>query len=397
MGYPSAPRAPVHPNRYTISLIDMNGVPDPVPRRTGVLRQVEDLGHWFDGRIVPKADPSDELITAGSLLDPDMLRAVIIRCASTTLHRRPPGIDEMPTEVGTAGSSDLNLRFAVSRLSRNYCASLTTLAIVGLTHGFGIDLSADKCTVIIKHNLPWAVTLDSLDDDVLGCSDKPAPWPISGRHVDSVAELREYVWRKLYAENQWPVLDLAIGIGKIGPGVVWTNAAERVALIAPSAKEYLDCEAADPSITETDALLNAATLPGVPADTNPLADRFYCVPGDGNGFPETVQTRRACCLSYLLADRFGRLCGTCPYLPLTDRVALTRERHGVPVGTPGGDAERRSIEHGLARRPARQLLNRKENWSDRGTRNRPNSAQGKERTAIAPVTTPAGAAARCGC
>jgi hypothetical protein len=50
------------------------------------------------------------------------------------------------------------------------------------------------------------------------------------------------------------------------------------------------------------------------------------------------------------------LCQSCPFLPVPDRIALIRERHGVPMGTPGGAAEKRSIERGLDRPSTRRIL-----------------------------------------
>jgi hypothetical protein len=325
-----------------------------VPWRDGVLQQVEELGRWFGGRVVLRPEPSDEVVTARSLLDAEVLRAAIKRSASTTMHGSPPGVDVVPAEAGR--HDDLELRVAVSRFARHYAASLTTAALVGLSRGIGIDLSTDRCTLIVRNNLPWSVSLDALDDDVLGCTERPSPWHHTGPSVDTVEQLRLYVWRKLYAEHLWPVLGKAVEIGEISPGVVWTNAAEWPALVGDSAIEYLGPQEAKPFVAESGAVLSASKLPGLPAVGNPLADRFDPVPGDGKGFPERVQTRKVCCLTYLLADRAGRLCQSCPYLPVPDRIALIRERHGVPMGTPGGAAENRSIELGLARPSTRHLL-----------------------------------------
>ncbi len=323
--------------------------------RNGVLQQVEDLGRWFSGRFVIEPEPSDELIAATALRDPETLAAAIARSASMTVQTAPPGV---PAESGVGGA-ELDLRVAVSRFVRHYTASLTTVALVGLSRGIGLDLSAERCTLVVRYNLPWSVVLDLPEDEILRCAERPAAWTVSGRTVDTLDELRQYVWQRLYGENLWPVLDLAIGIGKIAPGVVWTNAAEWPGLVGESAIEYLGVDEAAPFVAEAEALLEEASLPGVPDGTNPLAGTFEWLPGDGNGFPEMVQTRNVCCLTYLLADRFGRLCQTCPYLPLPERIALIRERHGVPMGTPGGAAEQQAIQRGLDRPSTRRILGSK--------------------------------------
>jgi hypothetical protein len=323
--------------------------------RNGVFEDVESLGRWFSGRFVVEPEPSDELVPATALREPETLAVAISRSASMIVETALPGV---PEELADCGPG-LDLRVAVSRFTRHYTACLTTVALVGLSRGVGIDLSAQRCTLVVRHNLPWTLVLDLPADEVLRCAERPPAWPVSGRTVDTLDELRQYVWRQLYGENLWPVLDLAIGIGRIAPGVVWTNAAEWPGLLGESAVEYLGEDAAAPFVAEAEALLEAPALPGVPDGTNPLAGTFEWLPGDGNGFPETVQTRRVCCLTYLLADRFGRLCQTCPYLPLPERIALVRERHGVPMGTPGGAAEQQAIQRGLDRPSTRHVVGAK--------------------------------------
>lgn len=63
-------------------------------------------------------------------------------------------------------------------------------------------------------------------------------------------------------------------------------------------------------------------------------------------FPNGVGRRRICCLTYMLEDRLGRQCGTCPFLSLDERIAMVREEHGVPMGAPGGPAQARAIAVG---------------------------------------------------
>jgi hypothetical protein len=337
------------------------GAPDVEPWRSGVLQQVEDLGRWFSGRFVIDPDPSDELVPARSMLDRDALTEAITRKTSPTLSTTLPGVPDVLEPADNA--AELDLRVAVSRFIRHYTASLTAVALVGLSRGIGLDLSPDRCTMVVRHGLLWSLVLDVPDGEVLRCHERPAPWPVSGPSVGTLTELREHVWRKLYAEHLWPVLGLAIEVGKISPGVVWSNAAEWPGLVRESAEEYLGPDEAAPFVGEAVALLEAPVLPDVPAETNPLADRFDWLDGDGEGFPEVVQTRKLCCLTYLLADRFGRLCQTCPYLPLPERIALVRERHGVPMGTPGGAAEQRAIERGLDRPSTRRMMGAKSKQS----------------------------------
>ena len=58
---------------------------------------------------------------------------------------------------------------------------------------------------------------------------------------------------------------------------------------------------------------------------------------DAPDFPHGVQTRRICCVTYMLPDRLGRLCQNCGFLPISDRVALIRER--LTSGEPMSDIQ----------------------------------------------------------
>jgi hypothetical protein len=73
------------------------------------------------------------VVDALDYLDPAFLKAAIARSAS-------------PNAVGLAGDSeegtDVDLRIAVSRFTREYVSSLTGIALVGLGLGVGLDLSA---------------------------------------------------------------------------------------------------------------------------------------------------------------------------------------------------------------------------------------------------------------
>ena len=118
-----------------------------------------------------------------------------------------------------------------------------------------------------------------------------------------------------------------------------------MANVSDAADEYLGPERARPYYEDRLALLGAPSIPGI-AGPNALRGLVDWPAIDAPDFPHGVQTRRICCVTYLLPDRLGRLCQNCAFLPLGDRVALIRERHGVPMGTPGGPAEKHSIAVG---------------------------------------------------
>lgn len=298
--------------------------------------ELESLGRWLRGRFVPEPAPTDEIVPATRYHDLDYLRSAIDRAKFSTAHEV---IDP------TAEDKEVDLRIAVSRFTRQYASSVSAVALTALANGVGLDTSAERCRVIIRANIPFLTVLDVPDGEPLRCAERPTAWPVEGREVATLAELREFVWRKLYAENFAPLFERVRQVTKVSTDLCWTNLAEWVSLVAESAEEYLDDAAAEPYHRDRHALLEAPSLPGF-AGKNPLAGLIEYERTDAPDFSHGVATRKICCVTYMLPDRLGRLCANCPFLPLDDRIALVRERHGVPMGAPGGPAEKRAIAIG---------------------------------------------------
>ncbi|MEV4313041.1 IucA/IucC family C-terminal-domain containing protein [Actinocrispum sp. NPDC049592] len=288
--------------------------------RECLARSVDEIGPMPRGRYLPRPEPAQEWVSGVQLIEPGYLSAAIRRA-------RP---------VAQDGPRDRDVRVAVSRMTRQYVASLTCVALAGLAQGMGIDLSPTRVSALIRYNVPYAVTVDT---EPLFCKERPVDEPA----IETRAQLREYVWTNLYARNLRELFRAATALVRVPERLLWTNAAEWVAIVLDSAVEYLPPERADVFAQECQALLNADTLPGF--DANPLRGLVEWVPFDG----EEIQTRHLCCLVYLHSDRQGRLCQNCPLLPLPDRAALVRERRGVGMTGPGGPAERRSMEIGVRR------------------------------------------------
>jgi len=298
--------------------------------------ELESLDRWLRGRFVPEPAPTDEVVPATKYHDLDYLRAAISRGKFTTMS--PP--------VNADGENiDVDLRIAVSRFTRQYSSSVSAVALTALANGVGLDCSAARCRVIIRANIPFLTVLDVPDGEPLRCAERPTTWPVTGREVKTLRELREFVWQKLYAENLAPLFARTLEVTKVATNLCWTNAAEWVANVSDAADEYLAPEAARPYYDDRIALLDAPAIPGI-AGPNPLRGLMEWLPYDAPDFPHGVQTRGICCVTYMLPDRLGRLCQNCGFLPIQERVDLIRERHGKPMGTPGGPAEKHSIEVG---------------------------------------------------
>jgi len=298
--------------------------------------ELERLDRWFRGRFVPEPAATDEVVPALQYHDLDYLRAAIMRGKFTTAS---PPIDPSGEHV------DVDIRIAVSRFTRQYSSSLHAVALTALANGVGIDCSAARTRVIVRANIPFLCVVDVPEGEPIRCAERPTTWPVQGREVATLRELREFVWRKLYAENLAPLFERVLAVSKVSTDLCWTNAAEWVANVSDAADEYLTPEEARPYYEDRLALLSAPSLPGI-VGPNPLAGLVDWPAFDAPDFPHGVQTRRICCVTYMLPDRLGRLCQNCGFLPIPERVAMIRERHGVPMGTPGGPAEKRAIAVG---------------------------------------------------
>ncbi len=312
--------------------------------RDHMVRQLDDLGRWVKGRLVVEPEPERELIPAERYLDPDYLYDAVIIAQFIDEAPSPP----LPKASGNGDRAVPDLRVAASRFTRQYASAISAVALAGLARGVGIDVSLSRCTMMLRYNVPIVVMIDTSDQEILHCAERPTTWPAGGPAVDSLGELRRYVCRKLYSENLEPIFARLLDITNVSPKLLWANAAEWVGMVSDAAEEYFTAADASPFIADRQALLEPEELPGLPGP-NPLRGQLDWVPTGRDEYPQEVQTRRICCINYQLESRKGRLCQNCSFLPLDDRVALIEERHDVNMGVPGGGAERRSIDVGLAK------------------------------------------------
>lgn len=298
-------------------------------------RQLEELGRWMRDRFVVEPAPTDEVVPAERYLGVDFLRSAIDRAK----------FNQLTAIRGVSEADDVDLRIAVSRFTRQYASSVSAVALTALGCGVGLDLSAARCRMIVRSNVPFVVVVEIPEGEPLRCLERPTDWPVEGRTVATLAELRDHVWRALYGEHLAPLFDRAREVTRVSPNLMWSNAAEWVGNVSDAADEYLGAERARPFLADRRALLEREALPGL-AGPNPLRGLLEWLPFAAPDFSNGVQTRHVCCVTYLLPDRLGRLCQNCPFLSVEDRAALIRERHGVPMGTAGGPAEQRAIAAG---------------------------------------------------
>lgn len=310
--------------------VDQTGVEWP----KGLLAQLHalDPGHGSHGLFLTERPASGEIVLASEFLDPDRLRHAVLECGESLTNALASELPDEEIESQPAA--------AASRFTRHYLGSVTGLALAGLANGLGLDLAADRCVKVIQNDLPRQQVLENFGAGIRTCVARPSPWDVDGPAVDTVEELRQYAWGRLYGEHVAPLLEAVEALTGATAKLLWSNVAEWVASFADMAVGSLPPSQAALVVEESEAMLNAATLPGV-AGPNPLLGQVSWVPVDEPDFPRGAQLRRHCCITYLLPARLGRLCGNCPFLPLEDRIALVREGQER-----GGPAELRSYEIG---------------------------------------------------
>lgn len=313
-------------------------LPAAAPWQLELGRALDSFGRWFERRLVIAPGPGDHVVPARRFLSDDAFLLDTIRGqVPAELPALPPGHEDRRTD----------LRILASRFARLYSNATAGAALIALGHGIGIDLSPARCGIVFRGQTAGGVRLD-LDPSVLvRCAERPSPWHAGGPVLETVEELREYVWRRYFGEHIAPLFARMAELTHVSEKLLWSNSAEMVGLVFDGAEEYLGAEAATPFRDDSPALLEASEIPGVPGP-NPLTGRLEWTPyDDDRGFPREVQLRRMCCLIMHLGDRYGRLCQNCPHLPLDDRVALVRERHGLSQSDPRGPAEQQAIVRGL--------------------------------------------------
>jgi hypothetical protein len=325
----------------------------PIEWREGIRLRVDQLGRYIEGRFLPGPNPDVEAVPAERFLDDEYLEKVMTQAAGAEAAAAA-------VAAGRNGPAALEFHAGVSRFVRHYTGSLSIAALVGLAEGIGLDVSPMHCTMIMWKDVPFRIIVDLPDSDVLRCEERSTSLLAEGPVLETLAELRTHVWHALYGEHIGPLIARVADITGISTALLWTNTAEWVGVISQAAREYLGEESAQPFMADQQAILVAGRLPGVDNDVNPLRDRLDWTPLERDSYPYELATRRLCCLTYMLDDRSGRLCASCPQLPLDEKIALVLERHGVPADAPGGEAEKQATERGLQRPSMRKVLQAKQ-------------------------------------
>ncbi len=315
---------------------------DPHDWRRSLANEIGRLGRWFEGRYALEEDEPRDVIPAERYFEPDFLREAI--AASHTV-RRELLFQEVPVPEQSSSEGDIDLRIAVSRLTRHYTACLSVVAYTALAHGVALDLSPRYCRLRTRLELPFTLVLDYLGEGALATAERRTSWDLRAQRVPTLAEARAHVWRTLYGLHLAPLFETIHGNTRVSSRLLWASAAEWLGMISDSSDEYLPGENAN-YVEDSRALLNASTIPGV-RGSSPLQGLVVWDDVADSRYPHGIHRRMVCRLTYRIDDRRGRLCQSCHFLPLDERLALVRERYGVRMGVVGGTAEQAAIRRGL--------------------------------------------------
>jgi ferric iron reductase FhuF-like transporter len=322
----------------------------PLGWREGIKKRADQLGRNIEGRFLVDSDPDIEAVPAELFLDDKYLEDALARASGAAAGRTGPGV--------------LQFHAGVSRFVRHYTGSLSIAALIGLAEGVGLDVTPRHCTLFMYNDVPFRIVVNLSDDEVVRCEERPTVLRADGPVLETLAQLRAEVLQKLYGQQVAPLIDRIAIITGISTGLLWTNVAEWAGVISRASKEKLGEDAAAPYLADEQAILTADRLPGLDEHANPLRDKFEWTQLERDSYPYEVASRKLCCLTYMLDDRFGRLCGSCPHLPLEDKIALWQERHHASASASGGAAERQAIERGLQRPSMQRLIQAKRQRTD---------------------------------
>jgi hypothetical protein len=240
-------------------------------------------------------------VAGSALADPALLREVVQRGANVNA---PP--DRPDTSV--------DLRAAASRFLRQYARSTVVPLATALAKGLGIDLSLERCSVLIAQNTPNGLVIDALDFDGPGsgpllCVERPTAADVDGRPVSDVRSFRSAVYERFFSRNVGPLIAALDSFVRVSPRLHWSNLAECFALSAESALHRMTPQDARSFVDDRDDVLGRPDLPGV-VGPNPMRDQVRWERAQGR----TLLVRNICCICFTIGDRLGRYCPTCPLI-----------------------------------------------------------------------------------
>jgi ferric iron reductase protein FhuF len=256
--------------------------------------------------VFVETPPHMEAVALRDLVEPDQLRAYAARAVSDWSDHPA---DEDP-------------RAAVSRFARRYLGSLITGVLAPLAHGIGIEAPPERVKAIVQNDLPQGIVLDV--DGALLCRERPASWPVDGRELDSLDEVRDRVFGVLVAHLDWLFTRIVATI-KVSPQLLWTTAAEQIDLIYDNAADGAAPAVFARAASDRERLLFAESVAGIDGP-NPLRDLLYWeVATKGPEAGHRLTVRRMCCANYVVPGRTQGYCRNCDILTAAGRVEMWNE------------------------------------------------------------------------
>jgi hypothetical protein len=250
-----------------------------------------------------QALPGRELFSLDELVRPEVLRTYAADALS-------PWSDHPGDEDARAG---------VSRLARRYVGALTTAVLSALAHGIGIEAPRERARVMAQDDLSFGIVLDV--GEVLLCRERPASWPIAGRELRTLDEMRDRVLGAYLGHCAW-LFDQIIETIKVSPRLLWSTAAEQIDFVYEYAASGPARDVFARAQTDRELLLFAERAPGV-AVQNPMKDLLrWEAATDGPDAGHRIQVRDVCCMNFVVSGRAQVYCRNCGLVTPPERRAM---------------------------------------------------------------------------
>ncbi|WP_414543443.1 IucA/IucC family C-terminal-domain containing protein [Nostoc sp. CCY0012] len=259
--------------------------------------------YYTDGIILTQPADDVEVISLNDYLQPDRL---LSDWQTSEIYQKIPDI-----------------RIAASIWNKIY--SWTTLpGVLALMTwaGVGLDASIDNVSFVLKDGKPKALWFHDLSGTVIYPQRLPVSIPENypGKIVNSVAELHQIVFTKLFQRNFAPMIDRVHSLTKLSKKTMWGNAVNASEGQFAELSKCTDLEAIKIDYSALYEQPYSCFMPG----RNPLYNLVHSEQINEPGLPTTTTVRRTCCL-YAFIPPGDEKCTNCPLFTPRERIAQMKQ------------------------------------------------------------------------
>ena len=219
---------------------------------------------------------------------------------------------------------DEDIRAAASRFMRRYLLSVAAPTYLALANGVAWGLTLDRISIVMRPDLPLGAVIDIRGLEAVTTPERPTRWPVHGKAVATLDELRDRALRPLFGDAHVRSFERVLGHVHVSPRLLWSTAAENVDYYYDNALAITSGDERGIWAADRERLLFGETLPGIEGE-NPMRDLLgWDDFRDDPLFPRLLQVRTVCCVNYIVPGRNPRYCRTCGLLTPEERHDLWR-------------------------------------------------------------------------